>query len=141
MAAKSGTPNMTTFQPTVPVSVPAPGTTPGVTPGATGVSADVSANVVTNTTALDQGQDARANPPAQGAIAATGAAGATDSATTPAPQQPLPSNHVAKPTKKKNKKQTVPAVNTTPGTTATPAATPGATATPATTPAATPPQQ
>jgi outer membrane protein assembly factor BamD len=131
MAAKSGTPNMTTFQPTVPVSVPAPGTTPGVTPGATGVSADVSANVVTNTTALDQGQDARANPPAQGAAAATGAAGATDSATTP-PQQPLPSNHVAKPTKqKKNKKQTVPAVNTTPG----------ATTTPATTPAATPPQQ
>ncbi len=142
MAAKSGTPNMTTFQPTVPVSVPAPGATPGVTPGATGVSADVSANVVTNTTALDQGQDARANPPAQGALAATGAAGATDSATTPARQQPLPSNHVAKPTKqKKNKKQTVPAVNTTPDTTATPATTPGTTTTPATTPAATPPQQ
>jgi len=109
MAAKSGTPNMTTFQPTVPVSVPAPGAAPGVTPGATGVSAEVSAAVVSNTTALDQGQDARANPPGQG-TPAVAAAGGTEATTVATAQQPLPSNHVAKPQKqKKNKKQAAPA--------------------------------
>jgi outer membrane protein assembly factor BamD len=117
MAAKSGTPNMTTFQPSVPASVPAPGAAPGVTPGITGVSADVSAAVVSNTTALDQGQDARANPPGQGAAAATPAptAAGAEAATTAQAPQPLPSNHVAKPTKqKKNKKQAAPAATTTP---------------------------
>jgi outer membrane protein assembly factor BamD len=130
MAAKSGTPNMTTFQPTVPASVPAAGAAPGATPGATGVTTDVTAGVVSNTTALDQGQDARANPPGQGTATGT-AAGGTDSANaTPAQQQPLPSNHVAKPSKqKKNKKQTTPAVNTTPDTT-TPATTPATTTQP-----------
>jgi outer membrane protein assembly factor BamD len=115
MAAKSGTPNMTTYQPTVPVSVPAPGATPGATPGTTGVSAEVSAAVINNTTALDQGQDARANPPGTG----TGtAAGSTDSANATQAQQTLPSNHVTKPPKqKKNKKQTAPAATTTPAAT------------------------
>ena len=116
MASKSGTPNMTTFQPTVPASVPAPGAAPGATPGTTGVSAEVSAAVVSNTTTLDQGQDARANPPGQ-APAGTAATPGSDPATAQA-QQPLPSNHVAKPPKqKKNKKQTAPAATTTPAVT------------------------
>ena len=125
MAAKSGTPNMTTFQPTVPASVPAAGAAAGATPGATGVSTDVTLGVVSNTTALDQSPDARANPPGQGAAAA--APGATpagaETATTAQTPQPLPSNHVAKPTKqKKNKKQAAPATTTAP--VAVPAATP-----------------
>ena len=138
MAAKSGTPNMTTYQPTVPVSVPAPGAAPGATPGATGVSTDVTVGVVNNTTTLDQGPDARANPPGQGAVGAATAAGSDPTAAAQA-QQPLPSNHVAKPPKqKKNKKQTAPAINTTPAVTTTP----DATTTPAATPApVTQPQQ
>jgi len=124
MAAKSGTPNMTTFQPTVPASVPAPGATPGATPGAPGLTNDVTVGVVSNTTALDQGQDARANPPGQGAAAAGVTPATTDSTTATQSQQPLPSNHVAKPAKqKKSKKQTAPAVNTTPDTSAAPATT------------------
>jgi outer membrane protein assembly factor BamD len=133
MAAKSGTPNMTTFQPTVPASVPAAGAAPGATPGATGVTADVNVNVVSNTTALDQGQDARANPPGQGAAAAATADGGASATTAAQAPQPLPSNHVAKPQKqKKNKKQAAPAVTTTPAVTTAPAATPAS---------ATPPQQ
>jgi outer membrane protein assembly factor BamD len=121
MAAKSGTPNMTTFQPTVPASVPAGGAAPGATPGSTGVSAEVSAQVLSNTTALDQGTDARANPPGQGAATGAAVAGA-DTATTAQTQQPLPSNHVTKPPKqKKSKKQAAPAATTTPA--ATPATT------------------
>jgi len=113
MASKSGTPNMTTFQPTVPASVPAAGAAPGATPGAPGLTTDVTVGVVSNPTTLDQGQDARANPPAQAAAGATPAT--TDSTTTAPSQQPLPSNHVTKPPKqKKNKKQTAPAVTTTP---------------------------
>jgi outer membrane protein assembly factor BamD len=135
MAAKSGTPNMTTFQPSVPASVPAAGAAAGATPGATGVSTDVTVGVVSNATALDQGPDARANPPGQGTAAATPAATAAGAETATTTPQPLPSNHVAKPTKqKKNKKQTAPAATTT-----APAAT---TTTPAVTPApATQPQQ
>ena len=130
MAAKSGTPNMTTFQPTVPASVPAAGAAPGATPGATGVTTDVTAGVVSNPTALDQGRDARANPPGQGTTTGTPAGGTDSANATPAQPQPLPSNHVAKPPKqKKNKKQTTPAVNTTPDTT-TPATTPATTTQP-----------
>jgi outer membrane protein assembly factor BamD len=121
MAAKSGTPNMTTYQPAVPASVPAPGAAPGATPGSTGVSADLSATVVSNSTALDQGRDARANPPGQGAAAAAGTAASVDGTTSAPAQQPLPSNHVAKPPKqKKNKKQAAPAATTTPAVTPAP---------------------
>src|SRR5262249_22923270 len=75
MASKSGTPNMTTFQPSVPASVPAPGATPGATPGAPGLSTDVTVGVINNPTTLDQGQDARANPPGQPAAGTATAAG------------------------------------------------------------------
>jgi outer membrane protein assembly factor BamD len=138
MASKSGTPNMTTFQPTVPASVPAAGAAPGATPGAPGLATDVTVGVVSNPTTLDQGQDARANPPGQSAAAGATPA-TTDSTAATQAQQPLPSNHVAKPQKqKKNKKQTAPAVNTTPAAAATPAGTTTPAATPGT---ATQPQQ
>ena len=57
MAAKSGTPAMTTLRPSVPASVPAAAVT-GV-----GVS-DVSVSTVNDASALDKAPDARANPPA-----------------------------------------------------------------------------
>jgi outer membrane protein assembly factor BamD len=59
LAAKSGTPTMSTLRPGVPVSVPSTETT------ATGVSAEVSVSPVTDPTALDKNPDARQNPPAQ----------------------------------------------------------------------------
>jgi outer membrane protein assembly factor BamD len=120
MAAKSGTPNMQTFQPTVPVSVP-PANGPAATPGTSTVGAEVSAAVVTNTNSLDQGKDARAVPPGQNAVPATADAA---SAPTAATQQPLPTNHPVRPKKQKKSKkstdQTPAAVTTAP--TATPAA-------------------
>jgi outer membrane protein assembly factor BamD len=65
LAAKSGTPTMTTLRPGVPVSVPSGETT------ATGVSAEVSVSPVTDPTALDKNPDARQNPPAQAKPEAT----------------------------------------------------------------------
>jgi len=62
-AAKSGTPPMTGFRPTIPFSVPP------TAAGALGMSADVSVSTVSDTSALDQNPDARANPPAQAAAA------------------------------------------------------------------------
>src|SRR5207244_2994953 len=61
-AAKSGSPAMTTLNPTIPASVPTPA-------GATGFVGDVTNTVVTPGTgsALDTQPDARANPPAPGA--------------------------------------------------------------------------
>jgi len=105
MAAKSGAPNMQTFQPTIPVSVPKPAAEGA--PGATGVTADVAAQVVNDTTALDKGTDARANPPGQNAAPAAGgtvAAAATDANAAQTPQ-PLPTNHTAKPPKQKKSKK------------------------------------
>jgi outer membrane protein assembly factor BamD len=135
MAAKSGAPNMQTYQPTVPVSVPKQNG-PTATPGTSSVGAEVSAAVVSNTNALDQGKDARANPPGQAPTGAT-TAGGIETTAAAAPQQPLPTNHPVKPRKqKKSKKQpqtTTPAV--TPATTTAPATTaPATTQTPATQP-------
>jgi outer membrane protein assembly factor BamD len=68
-AAKSGSPQMSSFKPTIPASVPAPAA------GAQGVSATLTADVVTDPTAIDKQPDARANPPAAGGTAtAAGAA-------------------------------------------------------------------
>jgi outer membrane protein assembly factor BamD len=142
MAAKSGTPNMTTFQPTVPVSVPpVNGPAPGPGPGAGGAGGgEVSAAVVSNANALDQGKDARANPPGQEA-GGTGQAGTGEAAqTAAAAPQPLPTNHPVRPKKKKKKQQPGNPVDTP--ALATPAANTPATATPApaaTTPATTAP--
>lgn len=72
MAAKSGTPAMSTLQPTLPVSVPSPG-------AGTGVTADVTASSLSDTSALDTQPDARQNPP-----------GAPPAAPAPAGQQPNP---------------------------------------------------
>jgi outer membrane protein assembly factor BamD len=132
MAAKSGAPNMQTYQPQVPVSVPSPNG-PAATPGTSTVGGEVSAAVVTNTNALDQGKDARAVPPGQNPAAGTPATVETASATA---QQPLPTNHPVKLTKKKKGKKQ----EQTPAATGTAPAAPAATSGPAT-PAATQPQQ
>lgn len=57
-AAKSGSPPMTGYRPTVPASVPP------TAAGGTGVTADVSVSTVSDSTALDTKPDARQNPPA-----------------------------------------------------------------------------
>lgn len=88
MAAKSGTPAMTSLRPSVPASVP------GVPqPGVTDVSADVSVSTVTDSTALDNNPDARQNPPRP-----DGAAASQEQ-----PEEPLPTNHPP-PQKKGSKK-------------------------------------
>lgn len=75
-AAKSGTPQMTGFRPTIPASVPA------IAAGAQGTS-DVSAAIVTDANALNN------NPEARGAAAAA-SAGVPAASTTPAPAtQPI----------------------------------------------------
>jgi outer membrane protein assembly factor BamD len=137
-AAKTGTPNMQTYQPQVPVSVPSPNG-PAATPGTSTVGGEVSAAVVTNTNALDQGKDARAVPPGQNAAPGTPTPTETAAATA---QQPLPTNHPVRPKKqtKKSKKQ-----EQTPAATATAPTTPAAAPAPATpasaTPGTTQPQQ
>ncbi len=99
-AAKSGSPSMTSYMPTVPASVP-PAAATGATE--TGVSADVSVSTVTDSTALDTKPDARQNPPkpeqpateqqpAPGA-AASSQPDAAATAAKPAENQPLPTNH------------------------------------------------
>jgi outer membrane protein assembly factor BamD len=114
-AAKSGSPQMTGYRPTVPVSVPPP---PSGTPGS--VTGEVSAGAVTDPNALDKNPDARAPgagqaagtpaAPGQGTAASGGAATpATGAGAQPASQdQPLPTNRPAtkakKPKKEKKKK-------------------------------------
>ena len=78
-AAKSGTPQMTGFRPTTPVSVPQP-------PGAVATSGEVTATVPADPNAIDKNPDARANP---GAAATTPDAGAAKTAE-PAPAQTTP---------------------------------------------------
>jgi outer membrane protein assembly factor BamD len=143
-AAKTGNPNMQTFQPTVPVSVP-PANGPTAAPGTNTVDSGVTAAVVSNTNTLDQGKDARAIPPGQNATSATAggtaapATGETTQTASAAPQ-PLPTNHPVKPRKQKKSKKT----NQTPAaTTNTPATTPAATpaAAPSATPSTAQPQQ
>jgi outer membrane protein assembly factor BamD len=134
-AAKTGNPNMQTFQPTVPVSVP-PANGPAAAPGTSTVGAEVSAAVVSNTNALDQGKDARAIAPGQNAGTGAGVgAGVGAGETASAAPQPLPTNHPVKPRKQKKSKKANPA----------PAATTNAPATPSanqpTTPSANQPQQ
>jgi len=105
MAAKSGTPTMTAFRPTIPASIPAP----AAAAGAAGVSADVSVSTVTDSTALDTKPDARQNPPAPEASgsASTGTNTAQAKPADTASNQPLPSNHQQPPKKKKEKKKKV----------------------------------
>jgi outer membrane protein assembly factor BamD len=89
MAAKSGTPAMTTPRPAVPDSVPAPAAQSGFT-------GDVTVQTGGDSSALDTKPDARTVPPAQG----------TNASAAPAPpetQQPLPTNHQM-PKVKKSKK-------------------------------------
>ena len=100
-AAKSGTPAMTTLQPTIPASVPPP----AVRAGAGGPTADVSASTLTGPSALDTQPDARPNQ-AQPQEAAQAQAAAA-----PQSNAPLPTNRKApikvkqkKPKKQKNQK-------------------------------------
>ncbi len=108
LAAKSGTPAMTSLRPNVPASVPIP-----QTPGG-GVN-DVTATVVNDSKELDTKPDARLSAGQQGAAnggATTQAVGGTPAAAgdpaakpaAPEPQQPLPTNHQAVPVKQKKKK-------------------------------------
>lgn len=104
LAAKTGDPSMKSLRPDVPVSVPA--TAAG---GQTGIS-DVTASVGTDTSALDKGQDARLSAqntagtpgtPAGGegeqkaSVGSNGQPVAQNATTnsTPAQNQPLPTNH------------------------------------------------
>ncbi len=75
-AAKSGSPQMTGFRPTIPASVPETAAHPN---GATGVT-DVGASIATDSSALNNNPDAR-SAAAQGA----NNGGSSVSATTPAP--------------------------------------------------------
>jgi outer membrane protein assembly factor BamD len=96
MAAKSGTPAMTSLKPTVPVSVPVPA---DVAAAATGASADVTVSTVNDSSALDSKPDARQNPPKP--AGENGAAASTaQSASTPSGDQPTGK----KPSKKKKAK-------------------------------------
>jgi outer membrane protein assembly factor BamD len=99
MAAKSGTPAMTTMRPTVPASVPVPGAT------TTGVTADVSVAPVTDSTALDTQPDARQNPPAQANPTPAPAenAPAAEAAPLPTNRQPVSKKEDKKQQKKDNK--------------------------------------
>src|SRR5258708_530230 len=103
MAAKSGSPAMTSNRPTVPVSVPS-GNRPTV-----GTS-DVTVQTVADPTLLDNKPDARQNPPAAGSdVAAKPVAAATTPTDTA--NQPLPSNR--QPIKSK-KEKTKPATDAKP---------------------------
>jgi outer membrane protein assembly factor BamD len=75
LAAKSGSPAMTSLRPTVPASVPIPGE---ATPGFSG---DVTVAPIAGNSALDTQPDARANQPGASAPQADGGAA-------PAPNQP-----------------------------------------------------
>jgi outer membrane protein assembly factor BamD len=103
-AAKSGTPQMTGFRPTIPVSVPA------AAAGATGVT-DVGVSVPTDPSAIDKNPDARlsaagAASPAGAATpsSGTGAAAAANGAGAASSPEAPPQNHTAKPKKVKKPK-------------------------------------
>ena len=93
-AARSGDPAMTNMRPSIPPLVPQPA-------GASGFNGQVTATPVGDSNALDTKPDARANPPAPGAAAATPAAASTDS--TQQASQQTATDPKAK--KKKGKKQ------------------------------------
>lgn len=103
LAAKSGSPVMESFRPSIPASVPA-----AAAGGQTGVSADVSVQTVSDSTALDTQPDARLSPPNPNAPEGAGdrAAGAQPAPAAAQPeaaaQEPLPSNRA--PVKVKEKK-------------------------------------
>ncbi len=110
MAAKSGTPVMESYRPSIPVSVPA-----AAAGGETGINAEVSVQTVTDTTALDTKPDARLNPPSAtqnqaqpGTAAPPDAQGEAEKPPASTPEavtaQPLPTNHPV-PVKAKGKKQ------------------------------------
>jgi outer membrane protein assembly factor BamD len=77
MAAKGGTPAMTTLRPSIPVSVPVPA-------GATGGVSDVGGTVITGPSALDSKPDARQSVENQ----AAGATGVTAEVAKPEPAKP-----------------------------------------------------
>lgn len=93
LAAKSGTPSMTSARPTIPVSVPVPAGVPG------GIN-DLGGTVITGKSDLDTKPDARQSVQNQaaGAAAAPAAAPAAEPAAAPSPvndaakEQQLPSN-------------------------------------------------
>lgn len=107
LAAKSGSPTMTSLRPTIPASVPQP-------QGAgAGVGSDVTVAPVANSTELDNRPDARLNPPAPAGSgtaappAASQPAGdqtAKPAASAPA-GQPFATNHPLKPKKQKKSKK------------------------------------
>ena len=76
-AAKSGSPQLEGFKPTIPVNVPT------TAAGAQGVSVEVSADIVSNPTAIDT------NPDARSTAGQANAAGAAAAAQTPAEAAPL----------------------------------------------------
>jgi outer membrane protein assembly factor BamD len=120
MAAKSGSPAMTSLRPSIPVSVP------GATGAPSAFAGEVTASPVTDSTLLDTKPDARQNPPAAGqpeagaqadpapATPATPAPAAETAPAAPAApamnnaadQQQLPTNRTGKPTKQKKAKKT-----------------------------------
>lgn len=116
-AAKSGTPAMVTYRPSVPLSVPAAAALPTQGNGSVGTS-DVSVQQVTDTTALDTKPDARAavpggaagtpaggTTPANGAVATEGSAARSAGPASTAAVQPLPMNHQPLKRKKSKKQQ------------------------------------
>lgn len=100
MAAKSGTPQMTTARPTIPVSVPVPAGAPG------GVS-EVGGTVITGPSALDTKPDARQSKENEAAAAAAAPAAAPAAPIVDAAkEQQLPSNRQAVPAGKAKKVKT-----------------------------------
>jgi outer membrane protein assembly factor BamD len=132
-AAKEGAPVMTDPKPTIPASVPvAVNADEGAGSGTGSGNLEVSATQPGANGALESKPDARTT---DGTATTAGAAGTTSAATTPAPNQPLPTNRdkdlkklreeqakkQAKLDKKKKKKQDQQTPATTTNTTATPA--------------------
>jgi outer membrane protein assembly factor BamD len=121
-AARSGDPAMTTMRPSVPPLVPQPAGAGGAFNG------DVTATTVGDSTALDTKPDARANPPAPGAAAASPsatsspAASSTTASQTPAADSSQTTSTDPKAKKKKSKKQPAAAPATNEPATAAPAA-------------------
>jgi outer membrane protein assembly factor BamD len=102
-AAKSGSPPMTGYRPTVPVSVPSTAS------GTTGVTADVSVSTVSDSSALDSQPDARQNPPKPeepaGQPQAPGAQAAPAAGTEPPPSNQPPANQKKQQNKKAPKQK------------------------------------
>jgi outer membrane protein assembly factor BamD len=98
MAAKSGSPQMTGFRPSIPVSVPP------VAAGTTGVT-DVGVSVPTDPSAIDKNPDARLNSPGAAGSGTNGAAPASSGTAAAAPaNEPPPQNHTMSPKKVKKPK-------------------------------------